>query len=197
MKKNSKYVGVDEKFIPEDEKYVDDSLLGDKEKTKKVIGTGFLVYSVIFLVIFVAVFIMIFKFTGKKSKQAEDIIEQAGSVINQVGKQMENSIDQYNNDDSEFEQKKINNEKEAFNRSFEMYSGTQRKEIVIFMLNEVEKNNQKNSDQIIKVLYNDANATDSNGIVEIKKQLNEDKEYEIILDYDVNGYVNQVTIKDM
>ena len=94
MKKNSKYVGVDEKFIPEDEKYVDDSLLGDKEKTKKVIGTGFLVYSVIFLVIFVAVFIMIFRFTGKKSKQAEDIIEQAGSVINQVGKQMENQSKQ-------------------------------------------------------------------------------------------------------
>lgn len=197
MKKNSKYVGVDEKFIPEDEKYVDDSLLGDKEKTKKVIGTGFLVYSVIFIVIFVTVFIMIFRFTGKKSKQAEEITNQAGSFFSQMGKMMENSIDQYNNDDSEFEQKKINNEKEAFNRSFEMYSGTQRKEIVIFMLNEVEKNNQKNSDQIIKVLYNDANATDSNGIVEIKKQLNEDKEYEIILDYDVNGYVNQVTIKDM
>ena len=31
MKKNGEFVGVDEKFIPEDEKYVDESLLGNKE----------------------------------------------------------------------------------------------------------------------------------------------------------------------
>ena len=36
MKKNGEFVGVDEKFIPEDEKYVDESLVGDKEKAKKV-----------------------------------------------------------------------------------------------------------------------------------------------------------------
>ena len=28
MKRNSQYIGVDEKYIPENEKYVDDSLLG-------------------------------------------------------------------------------------------------------------------------------------------------------------------------
>lgn len=204
MKKNSKYVGVDDKFIPEDEKYVDDSLLGNKEETKKIIGKtvkvagiGYLVYTVIFLILFVSVFIIIFRFMGNTSKQAEDTFNQAGNFLNQIGNQMENLINQSNNDDSEFEQKKIENEKASFNRSFEMYSGTQRKEIVIFMLNEVEKNNQKNSAQIIKVIYNDINATDSNNILEIKKKLNEDKEYEVLFNYDTNGYVNQVTIKDI
>lgn len=204
MKKNSKYVGVDDKFIPEDEKYVDDSLLGNKEETKKIIGKtvkvagiGYLVYTVIFLILFVTVFIIIFRFMGNTSKQAEDTFNQAGNFLNQIGNQMENLINQSNNDDSEFEQKKIENEKASFNRSFEMYSGTQRKEIVIFMLNEVEKNNQKNSAQIIKVIYNDINATDSNNILEIKKKLNEDKEYEVLFNYDTNGYVNQVTIKDI
>lgn len=204
MKKNSKYVGVDDKFIPEDEKYVDDSLLGNKEETKKIIGKtvkvagiGYLVYTVIFLILFVSVFIIIFRFMGNTSKQAEDTFNQAGNFLNQIGNQMENLINQSKNDDSEFEQKKIENEKASFNRSFEMYSGTQRKEIVIFMLNEVEKNNQKNSAQIIKVIYNDINATDSNNILEIKKKLNEDKEYEVLFNYDTNGYVNQVTIKDI
>ena len=204
MKKNSKYVGVDDKFIPEDEKYVDDSLLGNKEETKKIIGKtvkvagiGYLVYTVIFLILFVSVFIIIFRFMGNTSKQAEDTFNQAGNFLNQIGNQMGNLINQSNNDDSEFEQKKIENEKASFNRSFEMYSGTQRKEIVIFMLNEVEKNNQKNSAQIIKVIYNDINATDSNNILEIKKKLNEDKEYEVLFNYDTNGYINQVTIKDI
>ena len=49
MKKNGEYVGVDEKFIPEDEKYVDESLLEIKEestrkikKTAKTIVIGYI-----------------------------------------------------------------------------------------------------------------------------------------------------------
>ena len=37
MKKNGEYVGVDEKFIPENEKYVDESILGNKEETEEKI----------------------------------------------------------------------------------------------------------------------------------------------------------------
>ena len=53
MKKNGEFVGVDEKFIPEDEKYVDESLLGDKEKTKKTakkFAKGYLIFFVIFTI---------------------------------------------------------------------------------------------------------------------------------------------------
>lgn len=35
MKKKGEYVGIDEKYVPENEKYVDESLLGNKEETKK------------------------------------------------------------------------------------------------------------------------------------------------------------------
>ena len=37
MKKNGEYVGVDEKFIPENEKYVDYSILGSKQESKQKI----------------------------------------------------------------------------------------------------------------------------------------------------------------
>ena len=61
MKKNGEYVGVDEKFIPENEKYVDESILGNKEekdrKVKKGIkfllgayGIGIVIWIVILLI---------------------------------------------------------------------------------------------------------------------------------------------------
>ena len=38
MKKNSEFVGVDEKFIPESEKYVEDTALGNEEEKKKALN---------------------------------------------------------------------------------------------------------------------------------------------------------------
>ena len=86
MKKNGQYVGVDEKFIPENEKYVERTVADDlkddlkegynnlkkpenKEKTKKLfkigknIGIGYLaLYGIIFLLV---IGIIIFIFTTK------------------------------------------------------------------------------------------------------------------------------------
>lgn len=62
MKKNSEFVGVDEKYIPEDAKYVDEPLIEDKEKIKKFtkkFGIGFSIYLGIFFVIFIATAIFI------------------------------------------------------------------------------------------------------------------------------------------
>ena len=64
MKKNGEFVGVDEKFIPEDEKYVDESLVGDKEKAKKVekrFGIGYLAIMFLPIVFFI---IMLIVMTG-------------------------------------------------------------------------------------------------------------------------------------
>ena len=63
MKKNGEYVGVDEKFIPENEKYVDESLLGDKEKAKntaKKFAKGYLIFFVIFVIFAISLPIFIF-----------------------------------------------------------------------------------------------------------------------------------------
>ena len=34
MRRNSEYMGVNEEFIPESERYVQDSILGNREETK-------------------------------------------------------------------------------------------------------------------------------------------------------------------
>ena len=55
MKKNGEYVGVDEQFIPEDEKYVDESLLGNKEETRKKVKKAAKSMIIIYIIIFVVV----------------------------------------------------------------------------------------------------------------------------------------------
>lgn len=204
MKKNGQYIGVDERFIPEDEKYVDEPILGNKEnaknimkKTTKVIGIGFITYLIISLVITAFVLILMFKIAGNIFNTEDGMSNQVENIFNRISGQIENSIVQSNNADSEFEQQKSNVEKDGFNSGFEIYSGTQRKNFIMLMLDKVINNNKTNSNHIITVIYNENNTTDSNHIVELKRLLDETKEYEIMLDYDENGYVNQVTIMDI
>ena len=58
-------------------------------------------------------------------------------------------------------------------------------------------NNKENSNKIITVVYNETITTDLNKIGELKSSFKQGKNYEIMLDYDVNGFVNKVTIKDI
>ena len=65
MKKNTDYIGVEDKYIPEEEKYVDDSVLGDKEKTRKTIkkfGIGYLCFFLMFFALIIG--FIIFQFTN-------------------------------------------------------------------------------------------------------------------------------------
>ena len=197
MKKNSEYVGADEKFIPENEKYVDESLLGNKEETKKTItkvakgfGIGYLVFIVIFLVIFLGSFIFVGSFIFKVGKTVDEQIDNFGSQTDGVGSiigSMESQIQ------SQVNQQEV----DSFNRNFEIYSGTSSRLFVTTLLDNVVTNNKKNSDKIITVIYNETTTTDPNEIVELKPSFEEGKYYEVILDYGTNGVVNKVTIKDI
>ena len=69
MKKNSQYIGVDDKYIPKDEKYVDDSVLGSKEESRKTIikgvkifGIGYMIVIGIILAIIIAAFVFSFSY---------------------------------------------------------------------------------------------------------------------------------------
>ena len=190
MKKNGEFVGVDEKFIPENEKYVEDSIIGNdeikngynkvksyvtneenQEKFKKVgkkalkigkgIGIGYLCFLGIFFALVIG--IIIFSFTTFNTVQ-----------------QQQNEV-----------------EKQSFNNEFELYSGTSSKLFVTTLLDNVVTNNKKNSDKVITVVYNETTTTDANEIVELKSSFEQGKNYEVILDYNINGLVNKVTIKDI
>ncbi len=54
MKKNSEFVGVDEEFIPKNEEFVDESIVKDKEKSKKItkrFGKAYIIFFSCFFVI--------------------------------------------------------------------------------------------------------------------------------------------------
>ena len=76
MKKNSEYVGVDEKFIPEDEKYVKDSVLGNREESKNKIKKGlkiglgvYAIWVLLAIVFLVVVVVLIFNHARKTNEQ--------------------------------------------------------------------------------------------------------------------------------
>lgn len=197
MKKNSEYVGVDEKYIPEDEKYVDESLLGDKEETKKTlkkiakgIGIGYLVFIIFFIIIFISMlvlFFMIFKTAGGMFTNVNDRIENFDSS-------MQRQID---SSQLEMENSKLQIENQYFNSKFEMFSGTKPKMLVSKLLDDVATNNKNNGKNLITVKYNEINTNEPDKVIEIKQSLEQEKQYEVILDYDTNGLVNFITIEDL
>ena len=59
--KSGEFVGVDEKFIKEEDKYVDPSVVISEEKQKKMSNNflkGFLIFMVVFFILGIAIFIV-------------------------------------------------------------------------------------------------------------------------------------------
>lgn len=59
--KSGEFVGVDEKFIKEEDKYVDPSVVISEEKQKKMSNNflkGFLIFLVVFFILGIAIFIV-------------------------------------------------------------------------------------------------------------------------------------------
>ncbi len=215
MKKNGEYVGVDDKYIPENEKYVDDSLLGDKQinqenikKVAKKIGVGYLIF--IGLIIAVPIGLMIFfgiRFNNafNKSKnmfnevldKTTSQIEKTQSSINEAEEDFQEKVDKQKEQVNKQKEQANKIEADSFNKNFESFSGTTYKLFLTTLLDNVATNNKKNSDKIITVVYNTTITSNPDEIINLKQSFEEGKKYESILDYDSNGLVNKVTIKDL
>ena len=99
-------------------------------------------------------------------------------------------------------EQKEKSERDSFNRDFETWGGKQTDSGVEFQIDKIIKNNKKNSDHLVEVLFDGTSyGTDPNNIKTIKNSLKtwtSDRKiqyYEISIDYDSNGYVNKVTIE--
>lgn len=101
----------------------------------------------------------------------------------------------------EMEENEKKNKINSFNRTFETWSGTRTKGSVGFLIDDAITNNQKNKEHLIEFVF-DGNSygTDPNSIRNIKNNLKDFnnykiQEYEVILDYNTEGYVYKVTIE--
>lgn len=173
MKKNGQYVGVDEKYVPEDEKYIDSSI---SNKGRKKLGTAYVVYAISIAIVAIAIIafagMLIFKIGGGLGNQ---ISSDASNMINETDKSIN-----------------VN----SFNFSIESYSGTQYGSGVSQLLDNVITNVKKNTDHSITVSYNNVVTSNPDEMTTLKKEFDSGTKYEVSLDYDSNGYINKVTISN-
>lgn len=97
MKKNGEYVGVDEKFIPENEKYVDESLLGNKEKTRKTlkkVGIGYICFMGLLFIGIITIFIFGFMMFGKVFNKVDKSFDTFTDIQSDVKNQMSDTQNQ-------------------------------------------------------------------------------------------------------
>ena len=86
-------------------------------------------------------------------------------------------------------------EKDKFNNRFETYAGTQWGSFVKKEIDNIIDTNKKDSTRKITLIYYDLSTQDENEMLNIKSSFEDFGDYEIIVGYDEDGYVNQVTIK--
>lgn len=191
MKKNGEYAGVDEKFIPENEKYVDESILGNKEESKKKIyktgKTIIIVYIVIIVLMFVipvGVGIWCFvAFNKSADNQFETFNNMSGGIISNIK--------------GEIEKDNLEANVAKFNAGLTSLQGTQSKFFLSGYLDNIITKNKTYSNHTITVTYNDITTTEEDEIIKIKHSLKDGCEYEVSVDYDTNGYINRVKIMDI
>lgn len=97
-----------------------------------------------------------------------------------------------------FKKSKNNFDINKFNNSFTYAAGTKNGLFVADTLDNVISNNKQNKKHQIFVKYdNNSKTNKENKIIEIKDTLNNFDQYEVIIDYDLDGYVNLITIKEL
>lgn len=86
----------------------------------------------------------------------------------------------------------------SFNSKYEsFYSGTTNGRAVNNMLDDIITNNKTNKERTIRVIYGNINTVDESEIRNLKKSFGDVwNDYEVILDYDDIGFVNQITIEN-
>jgi len=62
-------------------------------------------------------------------------------------------------------------------------------------LNDVINSNRTNKERLITVKFNDIETQDSEEILRIIDQLDKNKDYNVLLDYDADGFINVMTIQ--
>ena len=123
MKKNAEYVGVNDEYIPKNEKYVDESTFNKEQKDKFVnnlkkggkIALGVYVGYII-IVALLAVLIIGMTIIGfiRFNKVEEKIIDNSSDIIKSIVT-MENDI----NEDSQNNEDKIDKDIEKMNKQYE------------------------------------------------------------------------------
>lgn len=165
------------------------------EGTKNILNNGlktagkvWIFSSIPFILVFIIILIIsgviIFNIVNfNKNTKTNDNSQEINNTQTKIEKQVEETISKQ--------------EIERFNSDFEFYAGTKWKNSIELLLDKVVKNNRKNSDKIITVVYRNNSVTDGDAIIDLKHSLEDFKDYEVKVDYNDTGYINKVIIEDI
>ena len=164
----------------------------------KIIILAIVAVVVIFLIVKLIAFSGIFEiFKGIKDEatsiinQTIDQIDQTKDQINQTIEDNQNMVNSTNTDNNE---SKKNMEKFEYNSRLEMYKGTTVGGIATRLLDNIITLNKTNDRKII-VKYGKKETKKEKDIREIKQKLSEFDKYDVIFEYDEEGYINKATIE--
>ena len=171
--------------IEDDEEGMPDELKNTITKSFKTTG----IFMSIFTIIFIALFISVFVFIAYQAIHINDSITSDDTW----------SSFKFPSTDFSESQKSVDNEfeKRSFNNKFERYTGTKNKFWINSLLDDVITNNKTNSEHLITVIYNESVTDSPDQIVNIKHTIVDGKDYEVLLDYNEDGFINKVTIMDL
>lgn len=211
MKKNGQYVGVDEKYIPEEEKYVDNSVnseikdlvndgikstknyVSDKDNQEKIKSTGRKGLKIlkgvgigylIFIGLIILMVIVTFVIVFSNFFKMD---RQSDKLFNEVTNIIDKVDDSNNSGHSSYDIS-------SFNNDLEIYQGTKYGSSVLKLLDNVVTKIKKNSTHPITVVYDNQTISNTNDIVSLKKEFDTTAKYEISFDYDSEGFINSITI---
>lgn len=166
--KNDDYIGVDEKYIPEEEKNKEISVSGGvSQKNRNRLVKGGIALMIMWVVVAIVVMVIISLFAFGMFKKG------SGIIINKAQETMD---------------------KEDINDDLEFFLGEEDGGHVKSLLEEVIKINKTNKKHAITIIYESHNTKDSAEIIDIKHSIDEDSEYDSNADYDSKGYINKITI---
>lgn len=134
---------------------------------------------------------MVMNFMGEVGELANGIIDNSNDMLNE-------SNDMFNEMEEKFEEEQEKREKELeleqFNSQFEHYSTFPQGFHLKNLLDTIVTSNQKNKDKIVTVVYKGQNYTEAEKIKNLKSNFENHIEYEFLLEYNENGYVNKLVI---
>lgn len=174
LKEISKFFDIDFNQLIDDEVFIEENSLKDNDDSEEVRPRKWLLILLI-VVALILVIILANKYITDKKENSFNIFDIFGGF----------------GDTIDYESM----EKSSFNATFEMHSGTNLGNLVSSLIDDVITNNKTNNEHIIELAFNDINTIDPNEMKNIKNKINIFGTYEVSLDYDVNGYVNKITIE--
>lgn len=154
-------------------KYEKGRLKAQKEQYKDNVQDVAKVSKVI-LFIFIVMFMLIVTFIGFIGYKIVSSITKNADNINKV----ENDFDA-----------------EYFNSTLSYLGGTKSGFFLTPYLELIVKSNKENKDHQITIKFKEIHSNKEEDIVNVKKQLDDSTKYEVSVNYDEKGYINEVIIK--